>query len=102
MTCGVAVSRVERGNKRRCERKVRTLELLVDGDEACSRIALFLVQVNEPLQSQSRQQECRNDPNRIRLIAINQERYEGHIQGKRQRKQRAYIAYKCKRTRGAA
>src|SRR4051794_20245606 len=99
MTCGVAVSSVERRNKGCREREVRALELLVHGGEARDRIALFLVEVNESLQSQSRQQECRNDPYGIRLIPVNQQRDKRHIQRERQGKERTHVAYKSKRTR---
>ena len=102
MTGGIPVSSIQSRYKRTREREVRALKLLVHLGQPGDGIPLFLVQMDQSLESEGWKQERRDDPNRVRLVSINQERDEGYVKRKRKGEQWPHISNKSKGASGSS
>src|SRR3954462_8482823 len=80
MTSGVAISRIERRHERAGERRVWALESGVQIFKVRNCFALGLVQQNDALQSNRRNQECADDGDGVQAIAIYEKRNERRVQ----------------------
>jgi hypothetical protein len=79
VTCGVTISCIERCHKRGRKRKVRAFKANVGSGKLFSGLPLPVIKLQEPLERKCWEKECRNYPEGIVPIAVNEKRYEGDI-----------------------
>src|SRR6478609_10841146 len=89
MSCGVAVSRVECCDESSSEGEAGTLKTRIGLLEARYRLALLLVEMDETLQGDCRNQECSDNCYGVELISIDQQRNDRRVKRRIDKDERA-------------
>src|SRR5882724_1820420 len=78
----IAIARIERSNESRRERQARTLKASVGLLEIRDRLTLLLVEMNQTLQRDRRNQKCPDDCHGIELVSIDEQSDDGRVEGR--------------------